>query len=335
MYKQDGHFTSHTDTEKEPGMFGTLVISLPCQHTGGSLVVTHKEQKMEFDSASDWTTCHYSAFFADCTHELKTVFSGYRIALTYNLVLVQPIEVDVFPSAELHGTLGQRPEGLVTYGHSETKHKPLVYILDHSYTQGGLTFYGLKGKDRISANALLAHSKEAGVEVMLASVQMDFFGDDRYHEYSSVNLPTLGPLICSSGMRLKGSTTDLMNVQFVNSDGPRLPEYFQGQEKLAWGGDEGEELERRNFTGYRNDRFWTDEGSYHKGDTGNEGSPFEIWYRAAALVIVQRTEAVKLIKQHDEPILHEYFHDRLSRYSDTSENYSKDTEGNVGDVDDY
>ena len=29
LYKKDGHFKPHRDTEKEPGMFGTLIIQLP------------------------------------------------------------------------------------------------------------------------------------------------------------------------------------------------------------------------------------------------------------------------------------------------------------------
>ena len=29
LYKERGHFKAHRDTEKEPGMFGTLIIQLP------------------------------------------------------------------------------------------------------------------------------------------------------------------------------------------------------------------------------------------------------------------------------------------------------------------
>ncbi|KAJ4415806.1 hypothetical protein N0V85_002571, partial [Neurospora sp. IMI 360204] len=35
IYERGALFKSHTDTEKIPGMFGTLVVSLPSAHTGG------------------------------------------------------------------------------------------------------------------------------------------------------------------------------------------------------------------------------------------------------------------------------------------------------------
>ena len=41
IYEQGGFFAPHRDSEKEDGMFGTLVVVLPSQYTGGSLVVEH------------------------------------------------------------------------------------------------------------------------------------------------------------------------------------------------------------------------------------------------------------------------------------------------------
>ena len=40
VYETGGFFRAHRDTEKEDGMFGTLVVLLPVQYTGGELVVT-------------------------------------------------------------------------------------------------------------------------------------------------------------------------------------------------------------------------------------------------------------------------------------------------------
>ena len=41
LYGPGGHFAMHKDTEKEEGMFATLVIQLPSAHTGGALKVEH------------------------------------------------------------------------------------------------------------------------------------------------------------------------------------------------------------------------------------------------------------------------------------------------------
>ncbi|CAN0450803.1 unnamed protein product, partial [Hapterophycus canaliculatus] len=40
-YESGGHFRPHKDTEKEAGMFGTLVVQLPTAsgHEGGTLLV--------------------------------------------------------------------------------------------------------------------------------------------------------------------------------------------------------------------------------------------------------------------------------------------------------
>jgi hypothetical protein len=44
LYGTGGHFGFHRDTEKETGMFGTLIIQLPCDYTGGALIMYHARQ---------------------------------------------------------------------------------------------------------------------------------------------------------------------------------------------------------------------------------------------------------------------------------------------------
>jgi hypothetical protein len=53
LYEQGGHFAAHQDTEKEPGMFGTLVVQLPCAggHEGGRLLVRHGGGSFQHDFA--------------------------------------------------------------------------------------------------------------------------------------------------------------------------------------------------------------------------------------------------------------------------------------------
>ncbi|CAM9439407.1 unnamed protein product, partial [Ectocarpus sp. 6 AP-2014] len=49
-YESGGHFRPHKDTEKEAGMFGTLVVQLPTAagHKGGSLIVRHRRKQHVF-----------------------------------------------------------------------------------------------------------------------------------------------------------------------------------------------------------------------------------------------------------------------------------------------
>ena len=44
-----GHFKSHVDTPRSSEMFGSLVVCLPTQFTGGELVTRHKGKEIRFD----------------------------------------------------------------------------------------------------------------------------------------------------------------------------------------------------------------------------------------------------------------------------------------------
>ncbi|KAK9806260.1 hypothetical protein WJX72_007567 [[Myrmecia] bisecta] len=63
IYGPGDYFKVHVDTPRDAGMFGLLVVCLPCEHTGRELLVPHN----------------------GTTHEIKEVHSGYRITITYNL----------------------------------------------------------------------------------------------------------------------------------------------------------------------------------------------------------------------------------------------------------
>ena len=63
-------------------MVGTLVVTLPSSYTGGELMVGHNE-----DWKGSKTALSLVAFYADCRHEVLKVNSGYRITLTYKLLL--------------------------------------------------------------------------------------------------------------------------------------------------------------------------------------------------------------------------------------------------------
>lgn len=83
LYDKGGHFKKHRDTEKEPGMFGTLIVQLPAEHTGGTLVVEHAGQSRIFEFSKDSAEeCYFAAFYADCEHTLQPLLSGHRLALS-------------------------------------------------------------------------------------------------------------------------------------------------------------------------------------------------------------------------------------------------------------
>ena len=85
VYEPDQFFLPHQDSEKDDSMVGTLVVTLPSSFTGGELVVGHNEERQAYLGSK--TALSLVAFYADCRHEVLKVESGYRITLTYNLLL--------------------------------------------------------------------------------------------------------------------------------------------------------------------------------------------------------------------------------------------------------
>jgi hypothetical protein len=91
VYTDGGHFAPHKDTPRGEEMLGTLVVCLPSQFGAGELVLSHRGVVQELD----WATAiakqkspqqlHWVAFFGDVTHQIKRIWGGARVTLTYLL----------------------------------------------------------------------------------------------------------------------------------------------------------------------------------------------------------------------------------------------------------
>jgi hypothetical protein len=173
VYGPGQFFVPHTDTEKNDAMIGTLTVTLPSSHTGGELVVEHGGQSVTYHSSRD--SLSLVAFYADCLHQVTPVRTGYRVALTFNLLLrgtpVTGTAGGLVP--ELAGCLTEHfssPEQ-VRYGSSAPPPR-LVYLLDHKYTERGLRWDKLKGADAERAALLRAAADQAGCEAVLALAEI-------------------------------------------------------------------------------------------------------------------------------------------------------------------
>ncbi|KAH9464394.1 hypothetical protein MJO28_001933 [Puccinia striiformis f. sp. tritici] len=175
IYEKGAMFKVHTDTEKIPGMFGTLIICLPSAHTGGEVVVKHngKYKILKTSDASQSFACWYS----DVIHEVLPVESGYRCVLTYNLAIQPGL---ARPAAS---TLGLQKEPLrktlttwLRNPTSYTKHSHLYYILNHEYTQAAISPHALKAKDYVRVQALRDLTAELPFVVFLALLEKEEVG---------------------------------------------------------------------------------------------------------------------------------------------------------------
>ena len=161
IYEKGDFFLPHKDSEKEKGMFGTLVIGLPSKHTGGELVVSFEgvEEVADFAGDSGDYKINYAAFYADCDHEIKPLTSGYRICLVYNLVQQKSEKRIQLTSVN---TYAQQLAEIFTNEQQRDVTKPHIILLGHQYTPENFSLDGLKLNDRPKAEALLRAAQKAG-----------------------------------------------------------------------------------------------------------------------------------------------------------------------------
>jgi hypothetical protein len=199
VYEKGQFFVTHQDTEKDDAMIGTLVVTLPSAYTGGDLLIGQGEEWTAYKGSK---TAHtIVAFYADRQHEVLPVKAGYRVTLTYNLLLrgdtsgQQGITGDDATIAELARCLTEHfsTEAERSWGGS-LGHPParLVYMLDHEYTPRGLSWSRLKGADARRGGLLRAAAGQAGCEVVLGLADVretheaipagEYYGRGRYRE---------------------------------------------------------------------------------------------------------------------------------------------------------
>ena len=99
-----GHFKVHVDTPQSSQMFGSLVVCLPTQFSGGALVTRHQGREVRFDWSSSpqkpMQKVSWAAFFSDVEHKVLPVTDGYRLTLTYNLYCGDKLQ-DMTPTANI------------------------------------------------------------------------------------------------------------------------------------------------------------------------------------------------------------------------------------------
>ena len=177
VYAPGQFFVAHQDSEKTDGMVGSLVVTLPSSFTGGALVIEHGDKTTTYQSKAN--AISFVAFYADCRHQIRPVKTGYRIVLTYNLVLREettaaattvtpPADIDTL-AACLDEHFTTPPPSTRRYATTSPADPPnrLVYLLDHEYTAHGLSWSRLKGHDAHRTAVLRAAAAAANCDIVL------------------------------------------------------------------------------------------------------------------------------------------------------------------------
>jgi len=283
IYKEGDFFLPHKDSEKEKGMFGTLLIGLPAKHTGGEFIIRFKEQEESilFSDKIDQYEMPYIAFFSDCEHEVKKVTSGFRVCLAYNLIQLDktlPIKSSSFNDQTNQLT------ALLNNCSDNFSNKPLAILLDHQYTPANFSYDFLKRSDAPKAEMILKATEKAGYYGQLGLVTSYLMGDledDGDYDYygnrysSSGEDGTMGEEIYEDSIEIqhwvKGVTPDLGTISIEEDD-------IITNTVL----NDGDPTEKEE-----------------EGFTGNAGMTIEYWYHYGAVIIWPKDKHVDLISNQD------------------------------------
>ena len=295
VYEPNQFFLVHQDSEKDDSMVGTLVVTLPSSYAGGELMVGHNEEWKAYRGSK--TALSLVAFYADCRHEVLRVTSGYRITLTYNLLLYGDTsrpEGDDGTVAELAGLLCEHFSTAVPRYYGGPASDPpnrLVYLLDHEYTPRGLNWRRLKGADASRVALLRAAAGKAGCESVLALADVKtthsaFAADegygcqDWYDEYDEDDDEYSGG---ASGSGDEYDVQELIDSEvtlthWTGPEGTRLEETSLSVD--------GDEVCASTPTG-----DLSPYSSEYEGYMGNWGNTLDRWYHRAAVAVWPRDQA--------------------------------------------
>nr|KAK5448394.1 hypothetical protein LTR18_001482 [Exophiala xenobiotica] len=285
LYEKGAFFKPHKDSEKTPGMSGTLVICLSSAHEGGDIVLTHNHETMTIPSSG----MSWAAWYSDVLHEVKPVTSGHRLVLTYNLV-----RQGRSPGGLSVAFGGQYDRLVYALRHYDTSLEPnrsgspcpqyLIHQLSHQYTQIGLRADRLKGSDLGQVQCLQKAAAELGFALYLANMERVVVRDDEanvaykdhygYGDWYNDEEESDGQ-ISMSGEEL---SHDVYFEFVARLDGTRVDDPERRYGRIC--------VDKEAMLDLDSYEERAPDGKERSGFTGNEGCTATYWYRDTVLVIV-------------------------------------------------
>jgi hypothetical protein len=194
----------------------------------------------------------WCAFYADCHHEVLPVEEGWRVALSFDLVLPEDSSVKTQTAnpglvAAIRETLGVDT--------ATPSLEPWVFLLDHQYTEHGLRWHLLKDRDRVNATALRVAAEKLGLGVHLALAEVHQSWEADYRKQP------------------EGLIDELLTLDF----------WVDTRGQISLRGDSCIDPNDANSFTKTGRKFLTNKE--YEGYTGNAGATLDYWYRRAAVVI--------------------------------------------------
>jgi hypothetical protein len=296
VYGPGQFFVTHQDSEKTDDMIGTLTVILPSDFTGGAIEIAHHDERITFRGSG--RTLTFVAFYADCHHRIRPIKAGYRIALTYNLMVdgaasiaaspASAAQIDELARSIEHYFETPRPP---RWSHDSRREPPdrLVYLLDYQYTRRGLDWNRLKGADGARAAVLrqIAERLDCEIFLALADVHETWSYEDEGVMYDGGRRREWGWQYDDEEAEAEmdddiSDTTEL--IELLDSD-VELRHWIasDGRLEAVSGAVDSDEV---CYT--KASKELEPFASEHEGYMGNYGNTVERWYHRAAIVLWPR-----------------------------------------------
>ncbi len=275
VYEKGSFFVFHRDGQKSDRMVGTVVVSLPCKHTGGDLIVQHgkEQERLYARAAASGSSFSIAAFYADCEHEVVKIRSGHRVSLVFNLLVAPEKSTSV---AGLSETSEPWREAFANW---DSKLKKVAILLEHRYTRSSISWDLLKGSDRETALNIVKGAKDAGYQAGLALVTyarkgaIDPSGGGRSVYSHSLNWDT-------------GKSREKPSRPYEIYEHSIMTEFWAPGDE-SQGGTKPLKFSMDEVFFDKAFDFHNPSAEEADGYLGNEGVTAEQWYHRAAIVIVK------------------------------------------------
>jgi 2OG-Fe(II) oxygenase superfamily len=263
VYEKGSFFAKHQDTEREKGMFATLVIVLPSVYEGGEFEIYFDGKKETIDLSKEPYDINFVSFYADCEHAIFPVKKGYRIALVYNLIKTSG---SANPKPFVSSTHVNKLYNYFSDIKPPVFQKPLSIVLEHQYTPENFSWQNLKGNDLAMVEIVKTVAEKLGWYYNIGLLTHHVIGEPEesgygyYNEDIDAETATMGEVIDES--------TSIDN--WCNMEYPSLTGIQEGLFQMI------------NAKDYSNEEPYERQA---EGYMGNYGPEIEFWYHNALLVI--------------------------------------------------
>ena len=160
-----------------------MIILLPSRYTGGEIHLTHASETQVIDfSASSLAKTAVLAWYTDVLHEVKPVTSGYRLALSFNMIHTSPDKPLPTVSSQADGPCAKLRRVLCEWTERSGSPESIAYLLKHQYSEADFRRGAsrLKGEDSQRMAFVRAATEGLDYAILLAKVEYRVSEPDEY-----------------------------------------------------------------------------------------------------------------------------------------------------------